>query len=90
MPNSPPLTFASSPSALVRSIEWQQTFAWLGRGWCDLTRSGWVSLLHGALMGLGWWIAGLLCFISIVGIPWGRACFVIGGFAFFYRTNFIF
>ena len=37
----------------------------------------------GALMGLGWWIAGLLCFISIVGIPWGRACFVIGGFAFF-------
>ncbi|MBP9150338.1 MAG: DUF2189 domain-containing protein, partial [Rhodoferax sp.] len=53
MPNSPPLTPASSPSALVRSIEWQQTFAWLGRGWCDLTRSGWVSLLHGALMALG-------------------------------------
>ena len=37
----------------------------------------------GAVMGLGWWLAGLLCFISIIGIPWGRACFVIGGFAFF-------
>ena len=37
----------------------------------------------GVFMGLGWWLAGLLCFISIVGIPWGRACFVIGGFAFF-------
>ena len=34
-------------------------------------------------MGLGWWLAGLLCFLSIIGIPWGRACFVIGGFAFF-------
>ena len=53
MPNSPPLTLASSPSALVRSIEWQQTFAWMGRGWRDLMRSGWVSLLHGALMALG-------------------------------------
>ena len=40
-------------------------------------------LLGGALMGLGWWIVGLLAFISIVGIPWGRACFVIGQFAFF-------
>ena len=37
----------------------------------------------GAVMGLGWWLAGLLCFLSIIGIPWGRACFVIGGFAFF-------
>ena len=40
-------------------------------------------IFGGALMGLGWWLAGLLCFISIIGIPWGRACFVIGGFAFF-------
>lgn len=39
-------------------------------------------VLGGALMGLGWWLAGLLAFVSIVGIPWGRACFVIGGFAF--------
>ena len=36
----------------------------------------------GVLMGLGWWLAGLLAFVSIVGIPWGKACFVIGQFAF--------
>ena len=40
-------------------------------------------LLGGALMGLGWWLVGLLAFVSIIGIPWGRACFVIGQFAFF-------
>jgi len=34
-------------------------------------------------MGLGWWLAGLLAFVTIVGIPWGKACFVIGQFAFF-------
>ena len=39
-------------------------------------------IFGGALMGLGWWLAGLLAFISIVGIPWGKACFVIGQFAF--------
>ena len=40
-------------------------------------------LMGGALMGLGWWLVGLLAFVSIVGIPWGKACFVIGQFAFF-------
>lgn len=40
-------------------------------------------LLGGVWMGLTWWFAGQLCFLSIVGIPWGRACFVIGQFAFF-------
>ena len=39
-------------------------------------------ILGGALMGLGWWLVGLLAFVSIVGIPWGKACFVIGQFAF--------
>jgi len=34
-------------------------------------------------MGLAWWLYGVLCFITIVGIPWGRACFVLGGFSFF-------
>ena len=34
-------------------------------------------------MGLAWWLAGLLCFVSLIGIPWGRACFVIGTFTFF-------
>ena len=32
--------------------------------------------------GLLWCIAGVFCFISIIGIPWGRACFVMAGFAF--------
>ena len=36
----------------------------------------------GFVMGLGWWLAGLLAFITIVGIPWAKACFVIGQFAF--------
>ena len=43
----------------------------------------WWFLLGGAWMGLGWWLVGILAFISVVGIPWGRACFVIGQFAFF-------
>lgn len=40
-------------------------------------------VLGGAIMGLAWWLAGLLAFISIIGIPWGKACFVIGQFTFF-------
>ena len=40
-------------------------------------------LCGGIVMGLVWWIYGLLCFVSIVGIPWGRACFFMGNFAFF-------
>ena len=27
-------------------------------------------IMGGVLMGLGWWLVGLLAFISIVGIPW--------------------
>lgn len=37
----------------------------------------------GVFMGLAWWLIGLLAFLSIVGIPWGKACFVIGQFTFF-------
>ena len=37
----------------------------------------------GVFMGLGWWLAGLLALVTIVGIPWAKACFVIGQFAFF-------
>ncbi len=40
-------------------------------------------LLGGVFMGLAWWFFGLLAFITIIGIPWGRACFVIGEFTFF-------
>lgn len=37
----------------------------------------------GVLMGLGWWFAGLLCCLTVVGLPWAKACFVIGTFSFF-------
>ncbi len=40
-------------------------------------------ILGGFFMGLGWWLLGGLAFITIAGIPWGRACFVIGQFTFF-------
>ena len=40
-------------------------------------------ILGGVLMGILWWIMGLICFISIIGIPWAKACFVIGQFTFF-------
>ena len=36
----------------------------------------------GIWMGIGWWIAGLIMLVTVVGIPWARACFVIGQFAF--------
>lgn len=39
-------------------------------------------IFGGALMGIGWWIAGAFAYLSIIGIPWGKACFVIGQFAF--------
>ena len=40
-------------------------------------------ILGGIVMGLIWSMFGLLAYISIIGIPWGRACFVIAGFSFF-------
>ncbi|MCX9461563.1 YccF domain-containing protein [Vibrio cholerae] len=39
-------------------------------------------LCGGIVMGLAWWLVGVLAFISIIGIPRGRACFVIGNFSF--------
>lgn len=40
-------------------------------------------ILGGLFMGLAWWFTGILAFVSIVGIPWAKACFVIGQFTFF-------
>lgn len=40
-------------------------------------------IFGGLLMGLAWWVVGLVAFLSIVGAPWGKACFVIGQFTFF-------
>ena len=35
----------------------------------------------GLVMALGWWLAGLVAAITIVGLPWARSCFVIGNFS---------
>jgi uncharacterized membrane protein YccF (DUF307 family) len=40
-------------------------------------------VLGGWAMGLGWWLAGCVMILTIVGIPWARSCFVIGSFCFF-------
>lgn len=39
-------------------------------------------IFGGFLMGLAWWLFGILAFVTIIGIPWGKACFVIGQFTF--------
>ena len=39
-------------------------------------------IFGGLWLGLAWWVAGLLCAITIVGLPWARSCFVIGQFTF--------
>lgn len=39
-------------------------------------------VLGGFVMGLGWWLAGVLAAITIVGLPWARACFRIAYFSF--------
>jgi len=40
-------------------------------------------VLGGIFLGLAWWIIGLVAYISIIGIPWAKACFIIGTFTFF-------
>ena len=40
-------------------------------------------VLGGVFMGLSWWALGVLAYLTILGIPWAKACFVIGQFSFF-------
>ena len=42
----------------------------------------WI-VLGGIWMSLLWVIAGVIMFVTVIGIPWGRSCFVIAGFALF-------
>jgi uncharacterized membrane protein YccF (DUF307 family) len=39
-------------------------------------------VLGGLWMGLGWWLAGVVMALSVIGLPWARSCFVIGAFSF--------
>ena len=32
-------------------------------------------LCGGVLMGISWWLAGVLAALTIVGLPWAGACF---------------
>jgi uncharacterized membrane protein YccF (DUF307 family) len=43
----------------------------------------WFVFLGGFFLGIGWLIAGVILCITIVGIPFGQACFRISSFAFF-------
>ena len=40
-------------------------------------------IFGGFLSGLSWWISGLICCITIIGIPWGRQCFKFASMSFF-------
>ena len=39
-------------------------------------------LFGGIFSGLSWWFAGLLCCITIIGIPFGRQCFKFAELSF--------
>jgi uncharacterized membrane protein YccF (DUF307 family) len=43
----------------------------------------WFVFLGGFALGLGWLLAGAILCITVVGIPFGLACFRISSFAFF-------
>ena len=36
----------------------------------------------GLIMGVAWCLGGIICYLSIIGIPWGKACLVIGQYTF--------
>ena len=42
----------------------------------------WI-LLGGIWMSIGWVIAGAIMYVTVIGIPWGRSCFVIARFTLF-------
>ena len=42
----------------------------------------WIILGGGWAVALLWCLAGTLACLSVIGLPWGRACFVMAGFAF--------
>ncbi len=42
----------------------------------------WI-LLGGIWMSLGWVAAGVIMHLTVIGIPWGRSCFVIAGFTLY-------
>ena len=43
----------------------------------------WFIFGGGFFLGLTWFLIGVICFCTIIGIPFGFACFRIAAFAFF-------
>lgn len=37
-------------------------------------------VLGGFVAGLGWYLTGVVAAVSVVGLPWARACFTLGNF----------
>ena len=82
MPNSPPTAKRTAPlsgKVVVRTLDSNQPFLWLGRAWHDMTRCGWVSVWHGVVMALAgalmlwlahdrfWFLAGAFSGFLLVG-----------------------
>ena len=40
----------------------------------------WI-VFGGLIMAIGWFFAGLVAAITIVGLPWARACFTLASFS---------
>jgi len=40
-------------------------------------------IFGGIIAGIAWAIVGAIAFITIIGAPWGRACFMLANFSFF-------
>jgi len=40
-------------------------------------------IFGGVIAGILWAIVGAIAFVTVIGIPWGRACFMLSNFSFF-------
>ena len=40
-------------------------------------------IFGGLVMGVAWALVGAIAFVTIIGIPWGKACFMLANFSFF-------
>ncbi len=52
-------------------------------GCCSFLSECLWFVLGGIISGICWWLAGIIAAITIIGLPWARACFRIGSYTFF-------
>lgn len=82
MPNIPPHDKNPAPGSagvVVRSVDLGRPLRWLARAWHDMTRCGWISVLHGVAIALAgalmlwvgrdrfWFMAGAFSGFLLVG-----------------------